>query len=201
MDLFGHDALSLRRSFVGRAVIRRRVQAGVPVAGDAVTVATEASYPPFSQTEADGSLYRFRDRPGQRGLRTCGAGVHMGQAGLRWHDPRTVLRKSLTSRSPPCRSSRSVRQVVDFTIPYYSDNLPLSMGAERRRGCDVPDGLDGKKRRASMPARRRSSSCVSKFGDLIEIRGYENIDQIHADLLKPGASTMPSIRCCRPTSF
>ncbi len=148
------------------------------VADDAVTVATEASYPPFSKTEADGSYTGFEIDLGNA---VC------ERAGLEctWvkQDFDGMIPALLAEKFDFAFSSMSIKpereQVVDFTIPYYSDNYRFY--GLKGEEVEIPDGLDGKK--VGVYAGATEEQFVrAKFGDLVEIRGYENIDQIHADL-------------------
>lgn len=148
-------------------------------AGDKVRVATEASFPPFSKTEADG---RFTGFELDLGNAVC---AHAG-LDCEWvkQDFDGMIAALLARKFDFVFSSMSItderRKVVDFSLPYY--NTPSKFVAAKDSGLDVsPAGLAGKA--VGVYGGSTQDDFLQKAFPGVEIRGYENIDQIAADLI------------------
>lgn len=149
------------------------------LAADKVRVATEASFPPFSKTEADG---RFTGFELDLGNAVC------ARAGLdcEWvkQDFDGMIAALLARKFDFVFSSMSItderRKVVDFSLPYY--NTPSKFVAAKDADLDVsPAGLEG--RTVGVYAGSTQDGFLQEAFPGVDIRGYENIDQIAADLI------------------
>lgn len=155
--------------------------AGMPIASaqDTIRVATEASFPPFSQTEADGSYTGFEIDLGNE---VC------TRAGLKceWvkQDFDGMIAALLAGKFEMVFSSMSIKperaQVADFSLPYYSAKYRFY--AKKGAGISIPDGLQGKSVGVYAGA-TQEQFLDAKFKGVVEPRGYKNIDEIHADLV------------------
>src|SRR5207247_809491 len=113
----------------------------VALADDTVRIATEASFPPFSQTEADGTYTGFEIDLGNAVCK---------QAGLKcqWikQDFAGMIAALIAGKFEMVFSSMSIKperaKVADFSIPYYSTKYRFY--AKKGSGITVPDGLQGK---------------------------------------------------------
>jgi ABC-type amino acid transport substrate-binding protein len=142
-------------------------------------VATEASFPPFSKTEADGSITGFEI---DLGSEVC----KRAKLECQWvkQDFDGMIAALLARKFDFVFSSMAIRpdrqKVADFSIPYYFDPLRFygSWDAARK----FPDEIDGKK--IGLYAGGAQESLVKKlYGGRVEIVGYKNLDQVHADLV------------------
>jgi ABC-type amino acid transport substrate-binding protein len=71
------------------------------------------------------------------------------------------------------------QKVADFSIPYYFD--PLRFYGSWDAAKTFPDNIDGKK--IGLYAGGAQESLLKKhYGGRVEIVGYKNLDQVHADL-------------------
>lgn len=142
-----------------------------------VTLATEASFPPFSQTEADGSYTGFEIDLGNA---VC--------AHLEWNctwvqqDFDGAIAALLAKRFDIIFSSMSIKpereKVADFSIPYYA--TPTSFFGAADRDLSPPDGLNGLT--LGVYGGSTQHSYAEANFDGAAIRQYENIDQMGADL-------------------
>lgn len=148
------------------------------LAGDKLTVASEASYPPFSKTESDGSITGFEIDLGNAVCERAGITCEWVK-----QDFDGMIAALLAQKFDFVFSSMSIkperRKVALFSTPYYNENYRFY--GQSASGVMVPDGL--KDKRVGVYAGATEEQFVkAKFGELVEIRGYENIDQIHADM-------------------
>ncbi len=156
------------------------LSAGAALAeGERVTVATEASFPPFSKTEADGSYSGFEIDLGNA---VC------EKAGLTcvWvkQDFDGMIAALLANKFDLVFSSMSITperaEVVDFSIPYY--DTPSKFVAAKGADLDTsPEGLAGKAV-GVYGGSTQDEFLQAEFAD-VDIRGYGNVDQISADLV------------------
>jgi lysine-arginine-ornithine-binding protein len=151
-----------------------------PAAGaaDTVTVATEGAYPPFNQTEPDGSFSGFEIELGNEICARAQLDCQWVKQDFSGMIPALQARKfdfifSAMSINPD-------RQKVGlFSIPYISDNFRFY--GRKGTGVDIPEGLAGKTV-GTFTGSSGEAFMQAKWGDLLETRGYENIDQVNADL-------------------
>jgi ABC-type amino acid transport substrate-binding protein len=152
---------------------------GLPAsAAEKLTVASEASYPPFSKTESDGSITGFEIELGNAVCERAGLECEWVK-----QDFDGMIAALLAKKFDFVFSSMSIkperRKVALFSTPYYNENYRF-YGA-KGSGVTLPDGL--KDKRIGVYAGATEEQFIkAKFGDLAETRGYENIDLIHADL-------------------
>lgn len=146
-------------------------------AADTVRVATEASFPPFSKTEADGTFSGFELDLGDA---VC------AKAGLEceWvkQDFDGMIAALLAGKYDFVFSSMSIteerQKVVDFSIPYY--DTPSKFAARKDSGYDV-SAIDGKN--VGVYAGSIQDDYLQREYPGINIRGYDNFDQITSDLV------------------
>lgn len=147
---------------------------------ETLKVATEASFPPFSKTEADGRITGFEIDLGNA---VC------AQAGItcEWvkQDFDGLIAGLIAEKYDFIFSSMSIteerKKVVDFSLPYYQ--TPYRFVARKGAGIEISDaGLKGKKVGVYAGA-TQDKYLQAKYKDIVEPRGYENIDQINADLV------------------
>ena len=149
-----------------------------PALAEPLTVATEASFPPFSQTEPDGT---FTGLEIDLGDAVCAA------AGFEctWvkQDFDGAIAALNAGQFDMIFSSMSIRpereEVADFSIPYTFPTTALF--ALEDSISEVPADLDGKTVGVYAGATQDSYAQANFPG--AEVRGYETIDQITADLV------------------
>jgi ABC-type amino acid transport substrate-binding protein len=143
-----------------------------------LTVATEASFPPFSATEADGSYSGFEVDLGNA---VCAA------AGFEctWvkQDFDGAIAALNASQFDMIFSSMSIKpereEVADFSIPYYTG--PSAFFAPTGTQGDATAWM--KDKTVGVYAGSSQDSYMrANFPDT-KLRGYENIDQMSADLV------------------
>jgi ABC-type amino acid transport substrate-binding protein len=142
-----------------------------------LTVATEASFPPFSATEADGSFSGFEIDLGNA---VCAA------AGFEctWvkQDFDGAIAALNASRFDLIFSSMSIKpereEVADFSIPYYTGPSAFFAPSGTTAAADV--WVEGKTIGVYAGSTQDAYMRANFAG--AEVRGYENIDQIGADL-------------------
>ena len=147
--------------------------------GDKVLMASEASFPPFSKTEADGSVTGFEIDLGNA---VCAA------AGLtcEWvkQDFDGIIAALVAEKYDTIFSSMSItaeRQASFlFTLPYY--NSPTKFFGKKGMSVDVsPAGLKGK-RVGVYGGAVQDQYLRASFPDVVAVP-YEKMDQITADLI------------------
>ena len=142
-----------------------------------VTMATEASFPPFSQTEADGSY--------------TGLEIDLGNAvceHLGWNctwvqqDFDGAIAALLAGQFDIIFSSMSITderaEVADFSIPYYS--TPTAFFGEIASGLNPPADLVG--RTLGVYGGSNQQDYAGENYPDVTLRQYENIDQMGADI-------------------
>ncbi len=142
-----------------------------------LTVATEASFPPFSATEADGSFSGFEIDLGNA---VCAA------AGFEctWvkQDFDGAIAALNASQFDLIFSSMSIKpereEVADFSLAYYTGPSAFFGPAGTTETADV--WVEGKTIGVYAGSTQDSYMRANFAG--AEVRGYENIDQITADL-------------------
>jgi lysine-arginine-ornithine-binding protein len=148
-------------------------------AEEKIKVATEASFPPFSQTEADGTYTGFELDLGREVCKRAGLTCEWVK-----QDFDGMIAALLAGKFDMVFSSMSIKperqKVADFSIPYYSDKYRFY--AKKGSGITVPDGLKGKTVGVYAGA-TQEQFLNKKFAGVVEPRGYKNIDEIHADLV------------------
>lgn len=142
-----------------------------------VTMATEASFPPFSQTEADGSYTGFEIDLGNA---VC--------AHLEWNCTWVkqgfdgAIAALLAEKFDVIFSSMSIKperaEVADFSIAYYATSSSF-FGAEDE-GLNPPADIDGKT--IGVYGGSTQQNYAEANYAQASIRQYENIDQMGADL-------------------
>jgi lysine-arginine-ornithine-binding protein len=145
-----------------------------------VRIATEASFPPFSKTEPNGSYSGFEIDLGnevcKRADLTC-QWVKMDFDGM--------IAALLASKIDMIFSSISItperQKVVDFSLPYYSTANRFIA----KKGAVItfsPDGLKG--RTVGVYAGSTQDKYIqAKYAGIATPRGYQRVDQITADLV------------------
>ena len=147
--------------------------------GDKVVMASEASFPPFSKTEADGRITGFEIDLGNA---VCAA------AGLtcEWvaQDFDGIIAALVAEKYDVIFSSMSItaeRQASFlFTLPYY--NSPTKFFGKKGMGVDIsPAGLKGK-RIGVYGGAVQDQYLRATFPEAVAVP-YEKMDQITADLI------------------
>jgi lysine-arginine-ornithine-binding protein len=145
-----------------------------------IRVATEASFPPFSKTEADGSYSGFEIDLGK-------AVCIQAKLDCEWvkQDFDGFIAGLLAGKFDMIFSSMNItaerKKVVDFSIPYY--DTPYRFVARKGAGTEVsPAGLKGKTVGVYAGA-TQEKYLNAKYKGIVEPRGYEKMDQINADLV------------------
>jgi ABC-type amino acid transport substrate-binding protein len=144
---------------------------------ETLTVATEASFPPFSQTEPDGSYTGLEIDLGNA---VCAA------AGFEctWvkQDFDGAIAALQAERFDMIFSAMSIRpereEVADFSIPYTYG--PSSVFAPAGTISEIPADLEGKVVGVYGGSTQDAYAQANFPG--AEVRGYENIDLMMADL-------------------
>jgi lysine-arginine-ornithine-binding protein len=175
----------MRTQFLWRGLVLAAVVAVAPFGaqawneGDKVVLASEASFPPFSKTEANGSITGFEIDLGNA---VCAA------AGLtcEWvaQDFDGIIAALVAEKYDAIFSSMSItaeRQASFlFTLPYY--NSPTKFFGKKGMTVDVsPAGLKGK-RVGVYGGAVQDQYLRAHFPD-VEAVPYEKMDQITADLI------------------
>jgi lysine-arginine-ornithine-binding protein len=146
-------------------------------AAETVRVATEASFPPFSKTEADGSFSGFEIDLGNAVCERAGLECEWVK-----QDFDGMIAALIAGKYDFVFSSMSITEerekVVDFSIPYY--DTPSKFAARKGSGIDL-DALDGKT--VGVYAGSIQDDYIQREYPGVEIRGYDNIDQIASDLV------------------
>lgn len=143
-----------------------------------VTVATEADFPPFNKTEADGSFSGFEIDLGK-------AICQRAQLDCTW------VKQDFSGMIPALQAKKydfifSYMSINDerskvglFSIPYITDQFRFY--GPKGAAVTLPGGLDGKN--VGVLAGSTGERFVKeKWGDKVEVRSYENLDQVNSDL-------------------
>ena len=145
-----------------------------------IRVATEASFPPFSKTEADGSYSGFEIDLGK-------AICAKEKLDCHWikQDFSGFIAGLNAGKYDMIFSSMSItderKKVVDFSIPYY--NTPYRFVGRKGANVEISNaGLQGKKVGVYAGA-TQEKYLKAKYAGVVEPRGYQTIDQINADLV------------------
>lgn len=148
-------------------------------AQEKVTVATEASFPPFSKTEADGSYSGFEIDLGNEVCKRA-------QLDCEWvkQDFDGMIAALIARKFNMVFSSMSIKpereKVADFSIPYYAGKFVFY----GKKGAFKNFAEDIKGKRVGVYAGATQDQYVRKYhAGVLEPVGYENADQIHADLV------------------
>jgi len=149
-------------------------------AAEKILVATEASFPPFSKTEADGSITGFEIDLGNAVCERAGLECEWVK-----QDFDGMIAALLAGKFNMIFSSMSItderKKVVDFSIPYY--DTPYRFVGRKGASIEISDaGLQGKKVGVYAGA-TQEKYLQAKYDGVVEIRGYDKIDQINADLM------------------
>jgi lysine-arginine-ornithine-binding protein len=145
-----------------------------------IRVATEASFPPFSKTEADGSYSGFEIDLGKAICAKAKLDCHWIK-----QDFSGFIAGLNAGKYDMIFSSMSItderKKVVDFSIPYY--NTPYRFIERKGAGVEISNaGLQGKKVGVYAGA-TQEKYLKAKYAGVVEPRGYQTIDQINADLV------------------
>src|ERR1700676_2149413 len=125
------------------AVLAIGVLAGISTASadGKIKVATEASFPPFSQTEANGTYTGFEIDLGNEVCKRAGLTCEWVK-----QDFDGMIAALLAGKYEMVFSSMSIKperaKVAEFSLPYYSDKYRFY--ARKGSGIAIPDGLKGK---------------------------------------------------------
>jgi lysine-arginine-ornithine-binding protein len=145
-----------------------------------VRIATEASFPPFSKTEPDGSYSGFEIDLGnevcKRADLTC-KWVKMDFDGM--------IAALLARKIDMIFSSISItperQKVVDFSLPYY--NTANRFIAKKGTAITFSrEGLKGKTV-GVYAGSTQDKYLQAKYAGDVTVRGYQRVDQITADLV------------------
>ena len=149
-----------------------------PLRAETVTVATEADYPPFSKTEADGHYTGFEIDLGNA---VCAE----AKLDCKWikQEFSGMIPGLMAHKFDMIFSSMSITperaKAGLFSKPYLDDQFRFY----GPKGHDIafPEGLDGK--RVGVFAGSSGEQFIkTKWGDKVETSPYQNIDQVDADL-------------------
>lgn len=142
-----------------------------------VRMATEASFPPFSQTNADGSFSGFELDLGNEVCERAGWSCTWVK-----QDFDGAIAALLANQFDVIFSSMSIKperaEVADFSIPYYVTATAF-FGPEGTDGAVIED-LSGKTLGVYGGSIQESYATENFPG--ATVRGYDNIDLIGADL-------------------
>jgi lysine/arginine/ornithine transport system substrate-binding protein len=148
-----------------------------PALAESVVLATEASFPPFSKTEADGTFTGFELDLGNEVCKRASFECTWVK-----QDFDGAIAALNAKKFDVIFSSMSIkperRKVADFSIPYYNDRSVVF--AKKGTLKKIPDDLAGKTVGVYGGA-TQDMYARKNFPD-VTVRGYENIDQITADL-------------------
>jgi len=147
---------------------------------ETVRVATEASYPPYSQTEPDGSITGFEIDLGNAVCKQLNVTCEWVK-----QDFDGIIAGLLAKKYDVIFSSMAItderKKTVDFSIAYYGETYHF-VGA---RGIDVTiskEGLMGKT--IGVGAGGVNEQYIeAMYGDVATIRGYPTPDERNADLV------------------
>jgi lysine-arginine-ornithine-binding protein len=149
-------------------------------AAEPLKVATEASFPPFSKTESDGRITGFEIDLGN-------AVCQRAKLDCEWvkQDFDGLIAGLIAGKYNFIFSSMSItderKQAIDFSLPYY--DTPYRFIGRKGAGTEISSaGLQGKKVGVYAGA-TQEKYMQAKYDGVVEIRGYEKIDQINADLV------------------
>ena len=149
-----------------------------PVMAETVTIATEADYPPFSKTEADGRYSGFEIDLGNAVCAKAKLDCKWVKQEFSGMIPGLMARKfDMIFSSMSITPERAAAGL--FSKPYLADQFRFY----GPKGQDVafPDGLGGK--RVGVFAGSSGEQFIkAKWGDKVETRPYQNLDQVNADL-------------------
>lgn len=151
----------------------------VAQAQEKIKVATEASFPPFSKTEADGTYSGFELDLGNE---VC----TRAKLDCEWvkQDFDGMIAALIARKFNMVFSSMSIKpereKVADFSIPYYAGKFAFY----GKKGAFKNFAEDIKGKRVGVYAGATQDQYVRKYyTGVLEPVGYENADQIHADLV------------------
>ena len=149
-----------------------------PLFAETVTVATEADYPPFSKTEADGHYIGFEIDLGNAICAEAKLDCQWVKQEFAGMIPGLMAHKFdmiLSSMSiTPERAKAGL-----FSKPYLVD--PFRFYGPKGHDIAFPDGLAGK--RVGVFAGSSGEQFIkARWGDKVETSPYQNIDQVNADL-------------------
>jgi lysine-arginine-ornithine-binding protein len=170
--------LNFRKLFLTTAAVLAIMSAQASAA-DKIKVATEASFPPFSKTEADGSYSGFEVDLGNEVCKRANLECEWVK-----QDFDGMIAALLAKKYNMIFSSMSIsadrQKVADFSIPYYVDkNVFYGKTGSIK---NIPADLKGKK--VGLYAGSVQDQYIrTKYAGVVEVVGYENADQFHADLV------------------
>lgn len=170
----------IKKSLAGISVIVIGLCMSVPVAlSETVVVATEASFPPFSRTDADGSFSGFEIDLGNEVCKRA-------ELDCQWvkQDFDGMIAGLLARKFGLIFSSMTIKpereKVADFSVPYYLG--PSAFYAKKGTVKDLDQEIKGK-RIGAYAGSTQAQYLEKKYGGDIEVVGYENADQFNADLV------------------
>ncbi|MDP9138267.1 MAG: transporter substrate-binding domain-containing protein [Pseudomonadota bacterium] len=148
-------------------------------AAEKIKVATEASFPPFSKTEADGTYTGFELDLGNEVCKRAGLECEWVK-----QDFDGMIAALLAKKFDMIFSSMSIKpereEVADFSIPYLTSKFVFY----GKKGVVKNFDSDLKGKKVGVYAGATQDQYVRKYYDgVLEPVGYENADQIHADLV------------------
>ena len=147
-------------------------------AAEKIKVATEASFPPFSKTEADGSFTGFELDLGNEVCKRAGLDCEWVK-----QDFDGMIAALLANKFDMIFSSMSIKpereKVADFSIPYY--NTPSVFYAKKGTFANFDADIEGK-RVGVYAGATQDQYMKAEYAGVAEAVGYENADQINADL-------------------
>jgi lysine-arginine-ornithine-binding protein len=150
----------------------------IAAAAEKVTMATEASFPPFSKTEADGTYTGFELDLGNEVCKRAGFECTWVK-----QDFDGAIAALQAKKFDIIFSSMSIKperqKVADFSLPYY--NVASAVFAKKGSLKAVPADLSGKK--VGVYGGATQDLYARAHFDGAEVRPYENIDLMSADLV------------------
>lgn len=159
------------------AVVALSASLGIARA-ETVTLATEASFPPFSRTEADGSFTGFELDLGNEVCKRAGWECQWVKQNFDGAIAALNARKfDIIFSSMSIKPERE--KVADFSIPYYF--TPTAVFARKGTLSDIPADLAGKTLGVYGGSTQDHYARANFEG--VELRTYQNIDQMTADLV------------------
>jgi lysine/arginine/ornithine transport system substrate-binding protein len=167
------------RELTRLAVILATAAVTASAFAEPVKVATEASFPPFSKTEADGSYAGFEIDLGNEVCKRAGLECQWVKQDFDGMIAGLIARKfDMIFSSMSIKPERE--KVADFSIPYYTDKYVFY----GKKGSIKDFDNDVKGKRVGVYAGATQDQYVRKYyAGVMEPVGYENADQIHADLV------------------
>jgi lysine-arginine-ornithine-binding protein len=143
-----------------------------------VVMATEASFPPFSKTEADGTYSGFEIDLGNEVCKRAGFECTWVK-----QDFDGAIAALQAKKFDIIFSSMSIKperqKVADFSLPYY--NVASAVFAKKGALSAIPADLDGKKVGVYGGATQDSYARTHFTG--VEVRPYKSVDLMSADLV------------------